>query len=183
MSKQKIYIVLTRSNTILSNIIHLVKNDEYTHASLSLDEKLNTMYSFGRKYFHNPFIGVFRKEVISHNLKGIVLEIEVDEEQYFSVVNMLNEFILNSQQYKYNYKGLLYNVLNKETKNKKRFLCSEFVYHILKESGIIDFNKARNLVSPQQLLEIEHEIVYKGDLLLLAKEDKIKVSYGVAVSV
>ncbi|GEM_PF-3820586 len=34
---KKIYIVLTKTNTLLSNIISFLKIDEYTHASLSLN--------------------------------------------------------------------------------------------------------------------------------------------------
>jgi hypothetical protein len=58
----------------------------------------------------------------------------------------------------------LYNLLNKEASRDDRFLCSEFVYHILKESGIADFKISKNLVRPQNLVDIEGRIVYKGNL-------------------
>ena len=50
MENKKIYIVLTRTNTILSRLIGFIEDDEYTHASISLDRGLSQMYSFGRKY-------------------------------------------------------------------------------------------------------------------------------------
>lgn len=50
MDKKHIYIVLTRTNTLISRIIRLFMNDEYTHAAIALDKELNNMYSFGRKY-------------------------------------------------------------------------------------------------------------------------------------
>src|SRR5690554_939767 len=78
---KKIYIVLTRTNTILSRLISIIKNDEYTHASISLNKDLNYMYSFGRKNKYNPFIGRFVKENIDEGvygwhkkLKGLVIE-------------------------------------------------------------------------------------------------------------
>lgn len=60
MEKYSLYVVLTRTNTVISKVVQLVKKDEYTHAAISLDEELNYMYSFGRKYSYYPFIGRFK---------------------------------------------------------------------------------------------------------------------------
>jgi hypothetical protein len=171
MEKYCLYIVLTRTNTVISRIIQFIKNDEYTHAAISLDKELNNMYSFGRKYAHNPFLGVFRKEEINKgvykyhkNLPGAIIEIEVTKEQYEVAKNLLNQFINNSCNYKYNYMGLIDGIFNNEVYCENRFLCSEFVYHILNESGIVDLKISRNLVRPQNLLNIESNIIYRGNL-------------------
>ena len=37
MDKAHLYVVLTRTNTVISRLIHLVTRDEYTHAALALD--------------------------------------------------------------------------------------------------------------------------------------------------
>ena len=149
----KIYIVLTKTNTILSRMISIIKNDEYTHeythASISLDKNLNNMYSFGRKNCYNPFVGI---------------EVNVTSEQYSSVEKLLNNFILNSSPYKYNYYGLIDSLLNRESIYNDRFLCSEFVYYVLNKSKIADFNKPRNLVRPQDLLKLNSNILFEGNL-------------------
>ena len=44
-----IYILLTRSTTILSRLVHFVTEDTYTHAALAFDEELRTLYSSSRK--------------------------------------------------------------------------------------------------------------------------------------
>ena len=44
-----IYILLTKSETILSKIVHFVTADAYTHASIAFDENLQTLYSSSRK--------------------------------------------------------------------------------------------------------------------------------------
>ena len=62
MENRCLYIVLTRTNTVISKLIHVINNDEYTHAAIALDKELDHMYSFGRKYTFNPFIGVFKHE-------------------------------------------------------------------------------------------------------------------------
>ena len=171
MDKNHIYIVLTRTNTIVSRLIRLFMKDEYTHASIALDRDLRNMYSFGRKYIYNPFIGAFRREYIDKGVYKlqkavpcIVLEVEVTEQQYQKAQSIINQFISNSHLYKYNYKGLIYNLFNIETYYDKRFLCSEFVYYVLNQSGIVDFNIPRNLVRPQSLLNVTSKIVFKGDL-------------------
>ena len=47
---KKIYIVLAHTGTLLSRIIKMKTGAEYTHSSIALDENLDEMYSFGRKY-------------------------------------------------------------------------------------------------------------------------------------
>lgn len=171
MGKYNLYIVLTRTNTVISNLIHIVTNDQYTHAAISLDKELNNMYSFARRNTYNPFVGRFRREDINEgvykfneNLPGTIIELEVSKEQYEKTKTLLEGFINNSDLYKYNYRGLIYNLLNKPVTTENRFLCSEFVYYILNESGIIDFNISRNLVKPQDFLKVDGKIVYQGNL-------------------
>jgi hypothetical protein len=171
MEKCYLYIVLTRTNTALSRLIRLVTSDDYTHAALSLDKDLEQMYSFGRRSTYNPFIGRFKHEdlndgiyKISKTLPGVVLEIEVPKDQYEQARNLLNDFIENSHRYKYNYRGLIFSMLNRPVQYDYRFLCSEFVYYILRESGITDFNVSGNLVRPQNFLNLDCRIIYKGDL-------------------
>lgn len=48
---KKIYLLLTRTGTKFSTIIHRVTKYEYTHASIALDKELNQLYSFGRKKY------------------------------------------------------------------------------------------------------------------------------------
>ncbi|NLL30406.1 MAG: hypothetical protein GX258_05050, partial [Clostridiales bacterium] len=68
MGKYNLYIVLTRTNTVISNLIHIVTNDQYTHAAISLDKELNNMYSFARRNTYNPFVGRFRREDINEGV-------------------------------------------------------------------------------------------------------------------
>lgn len=171
MEKYFLYIVLTRTNTVISKVIQWVKKDEYTHAAIALDEELNYMYSFGRKYSYFPFIGRFKQEDLNTGLykfnKGLpvmIMELEVSRQQYEDAKGLLDQFIANRHLYKYNYKGLLHCLLNKSASCDHRFLCSEFVYYILKESGATDLEMPRNLVRPQSLLNLKSRIVYQGTI-------------------
>ena len=171
MAQNRLYIVLTRTNTVLSRLIGIFKKDQYTHAAISLDSDLNQMYSFGRRNTYNPFIGCFRKEDIHEGvyglcktLPGAIIEVEVTAEQYRKATELLDQFIYHRDNYKYNYQGLLYGLLDKPLCVEDSFLCSEFVYYILSESGIVDFQMPRSLVRPQKLLHAKGKIVFQGDL-------------------
>ena len=54
---KKVYFIVTHTGTTLSKIIKFYTKKEYSHVSISLDEGLNQMYSFGRKHAYNPFFG------------------------------------------------------------------------------------------------------------------------------
>ena len=190
MEQYHLYIVLTRTNSIVSKIIRLVKDDEYTHASISLDKELNRMYSFGRKYTCFPFIGRFKHEYIYQGLykrcktlPGVIIELEVTKEQYNRAELLLDQFISNSNLYKYNYMGFVYNLLNLSTRDEYRYLCSEFVYYIINELGIVDLKKSPNLVRPQNLLYINGKIIYKGDLKLIKSFTDYRNGYNPADSI
>ena len=44
-----LYIFLTRSGTLVSNLVYALTGAEYTHISLAFDEDLTTLYSSTRK--------------------------------------------------------------------------------------------------------------------------------------
>lgn len=178
MENYKIYIVLTRTNSVMSNMIKCIKKDKYTHAAISFDKDLNHMYGFSRKYTYNPLIGVFKKEDINKglyklqkDLPGVIIEVEITEKQYTILQTILDEFILEKDKYKYNTKGLFYALLNKEIKVNDKFLCSEFVYYLLKEINLIDWDMSSNLVRPVHLVNVPGKVVFEGNLKDLRQEN------------
>lgn len=171
MKTYHVYVVLTRTNTTMSRAIQMIKNDEYTHASITLDPELRHMFSFGRKYTKNPLIGHFKREELHTGLFGqqkilpsLVFDIEVTASQYYKVKTKLQSFVDHKELYKYNYMGLLHSFQKKSQHYDHRFLCSEFVYHILKESDIIDLKIPRNLVRPEHLKNVGWPVYFQGDL-------------------
>ena len=61
---KKVYVILSYTGTILSKIVKAFTMKQYSHTSISLDENLKQMYSFGRLNPYNPFIGGFVHEKI-----------------------------------------------------------------------------------------------------------------------
>ena len=65
-----IYILLTRTNTILSRAIHAAPGNDYTHAALSLDDSFTRLYSFGRKYRYSYLPAGFVRESVEGGVLG-----------------------------------------------------------------------------------------------------------------
>lgn len=171
VSSKKIYIVLTRSTTVLSRLIHYLKGAEYTHAALAFDKELNYMFSFGRRRPGNPFVGCFKRERLDEGiyknapaLPGVIIEIPVSYAQYGNISGQIETFLLNSHLYSYNYLGLAGNLFNRIHLDSRQFFCSEFVYHVLHRGGVCDLKMPRGRVHPQDLMKLGGEIIFKGNL-------------------
>lgn len=171
MNERYIYIVLTKTKSVLAKIIRLYTKDNYSHSSISLDEDIKSMYSFARKYTNNPFIGMFMEENINTGYYGkhkeipcIIIRKRVSIEEYKKCKEIIEHFNKNKEDYKYNIKGLIYYAIGKPKKVENRYFCSEFVYYVLKESNIINELKNEYEIKPEDLLKIGGDIIYKGDL-------------------
>jgi hypothetical protein len=166
-----IYLVLSRSRTVLSRTIALATRDEFTHASLALDPGLDLMFSFARRRANNPFVGCFKRERLDDGLyrgmdvvPGLVLEIPVTPDQHAVVCARISEFLLDSHAYSYKKTGLVSVLTGRGSEDDTRFVCSEFVYHVLHGAGVCDLGVARWQVRPQMLLDLPGEVVFRGDL-------------------
>ena len=58
---KQIYIVLTHTGTVLSNIVKFYTKKDYTHVSISLDSEFKRLHSFGRLNPNNPFKAAFER--------------------------------------------------------------------------------------------------------------------------
>lgn len=168
---KKIYIVLVQSPTIPARMMNFFKRNKYTHAALALDKSLGSAFSFGRHWKRYPCPCGFKHENFNEgiygkfaDLPGVVLELSVTEEQYKKAMIKLDEFIIRSKHFKYNYLGVFANFFKVDYKHENKFFCSEFVYYILYESGILDLGTSRVFVSPQELLHTSKKVVYEGNL-------------------
>ena len=170
---KSIYIVLTRTNSCLSNAIHTILQDQYTHAAISLDSGLEYMFSFARRKASNPFVGCFKHECLDGDfyarhdvLPGTVLKLDVTENEYNKIAADIWHFVLNGHAYEFNVVGMFASAFGFHQKfNDNKFFCSEFVYYILHKNGICNFNKPRAAVRPQHLLDIKARSIFEGDLL------------------
>ena len=165
---KKIYIVLTRTGTILSKIVGFYTKDEFTHSSISLDKELNEMYSFGRLNPYNAFVGGFVHEHIDsgtfkrfYKTIAKVYSLEIEDSQYRRIQELIEHFLKNRKEYKFNKRGLFLIAINKKVKKHKSFYCAEFVKYILDEAGVK--NNLPELVRPESFKNMEGIIqIYSG---------------------
>ena len=184
---KKIYIILTHTGTTLSKIIKKYTKDEFSHVSISLDVKLENMYSFGRLKPYNPFIGGFVHEYINkgtykrfYNTKAKMYSLEVDELQYDKLKRIINDIEIENEKerYKFNILGLLAVGFNKKISIKRSFYCAEFVKYVMEKSGI-NINLP-DIIKPEDFKKIDGlKLIYDGLLRKYkykneGKKDKIR---------
>ncbi|MBD7916157.1 hypothetical protein H9660_13480 [Clostridium sp. Sa3CUN1] len=170
MGKKNIYLVFSNTGTILAKCINYYTKDKYVHVSLSLDETFEKMYSFGRIYPRNPFIGGLVEENLKdgvyknfQNSECIIYRVQVTDEQYVLLKKELDLFLKDQKKYKYSLLGLLGVIMNRPIKRSNRYFCSEFVSYLLIKSNIYDSNKIPSLTKPSDLLNInDKEFIYEG---------------------
>ncbi len=181
---KNIYIILTNTGTVLSRIIKFYTKDEFAHVSISLDEDLQQMYSFGRLNPYNPFFGGFVHEYIDkgtfkrfYKTISKIYVLEIDDYKYEKIKELIHEFEINKEKFKFNTIGLFAIAIKKKITKENSFYCAEFVKHIL-DSAEID-TKLPELVRPESFKDIKNTLViYKGLLRAYknGKNERITIS-------
>ena len=167
---KKVYIVLTNTGTFLSRIVNVYTRKEFSHVSISLDENLNYMYSFGRLNAYNPFIGGFVHESPKYgtfkrfkNTRAMIFSINVTEEQYNKIKNTINIISREREKYKFNIIGLFAVSIHLRIKRTKCFYCAEFVKYLLDESKM-DTNLPK-IIKPEDFRKMQNITpIYIGKL-------------------
>lgn len=167
---KQIYIVLTHTGTVLSQIIKKYTKDEFSHASIALDIELKEMYSFGRLNPYNPFWGGFVHEYIDkgtfkrfYRTKAKVFSLAITDEQYEDIKSIIKKIEIEKEKYTFNTWGLFAIGFHKRIRKEHAFYCAEFVKYVL-EQAKIDI-KLPDMVRPEDFKKIQGlREVYKGHL-------------------
>jgi hypothetical protein len=166
----RVYIVLTRTNTLISKAIRIGTGYNYNHVSLSLEDNLSELYSFGRRTRYNPFNGGF---VVENFNKGVLAEgqirckvykIDITKKQYMSLKKELSKFKSLRDQYQYNYLGAILLKFNRSRTHDNKYFCSQFVAYILHTNRLLKFIKNPEMYLPADFeRHNELELVYEGN--------------------
>lgn len=164
------YIVLTYTGTWLSKVIKVYKKQDYSHVSISLDENLKEMYSFGRYNPYIGFLGGFVHEGIDKgtfkrfkNTDTLILELSLNKSQYKRLKKTLKTIEEQRKMLGYNAIGLLLSAANIKITRNNKFYCTEFVRYLLDE---IKFkHNLPKIVTPDDFRNIDNvNIIYEGKL-------------------
>ncbi len=167
-----VYILLTRTNTVLSRTIGKSTGDAFTHASLALDAELARLYSFGRRFEHNPFFAGFVRESLTSGVfswdGGIpcaVYELAVDDRVYAAIEQRLRRMYELRRRYRYNTLGLVYNYFGRAHSRAYRYFCSEFVADTLQRTGALRFDCSPARMRPSDFARLPGlRLVYQGGI-------------------
>ena len=180
---KKIYIVLTHTGTNLSKIIKKWTKDEFSHVSISLDDNLDDMYSFGRLHPYNPFwAGLVHEKKNEGTFKRFkktttaIYSIEINDEQYVQIRNKIYEMYKNRKKYKFNIIGLLAIGFHKSVKKENWFYCAEFVKYVL-DNANVNLNLPCKMIRPENFKEVKNKKLEYYGLLKKYKEVSILKQY------
>ncbi len=169
---RSVYILLTRSGTYFSRLIHRMTDEDYTHVSICLDGELQHFYSFGRKsdifMFPAGFVredlqgGVFRR---FNQMPCALYELQVPPEVYQQIEQRIERMHDAADVYHYNCLGVLLCKLELAHQRQHHYFCSQFVADLLQRSGALEFSKAASLVQPGDFLYLPQlQLRYQGQL-------------------
>lgn len=173
-----IYILLTKSTTLLSRIVGLVTSDTYTHASIAFDGEFQTVYSSSRKNGRTLFPagpcqenfqrGYYKKHP---QIPCAVYELQVSDEAYEQAKKEVEQIMEQSDQYHFNIVGLLLCQLNIPYHRKHYFFCSQFVGEILHRSHALTLPKDTSLMKPCDYMRLPELLCcFRGYLNELASK-------------
>ncbi|MFT3951865.1 MAG: hypothetical protein QM689_07990 [Oscillospiraceae bacterium] len=173
-----IYVVLTQTGTVPARMIKWVTKAPYNHASVTCDIELRNIYSFCRISKARPLPAGF----VNENDLGVfdmfntvpceIYAFEASDEQYENYEALITHFKRKNKYYGYNVLGLFALAFGIPIQRKKRFICSQFVAHVLSECKLAAFEKKLALVKPDDFRYLENaRLVYKGDMKKFTYDD------------
>lgn len=166
-NKYPVFITLMHSGTAMSNLIKTVTGDEFSHACISFDLKLEQMYSFGSKKLGSADLGLvnmgYTNEFFKHyKAHYAVYVMYLDKEHYNRMKERLKYFTDHEDEMKYDFPSLIACALQVPTEFRKKYFCSRFVMDVIGAGS--DIPKAPSLWTPQQISTLDNiSMVNKGN--------------------
>lgn len=156
MSENRIYILQMYSRTMPSRLVRLFTRYPYSHVALSLDERCDILYSFGRKRVEALWDGGFvtaEKDGAFFRKYGDtvcrIYELEVTGAQFCRLQAMLEDMQRHRGQYKYDFLGAGLRFFGIPVTFKNKYVCSYFVAELLENAEIHHFRKRPPFVQPK----------------------------------
>ena len=178
-----IYILLTRSGTLLSKLVYAVTGASYTHASMAFDEELNCLYSSTRKNGYTMLPAGPSKEYLNRGvfrLRGdapcALYALEVTEEAYIRARRRAEHMMARGELYRFNTLGLILCALHIRWQRRRHYFCSQFVSEVLQKSGALDLPKPSTLMHPSDYAELPQlRCLYRGTLADLPQRQSMEM--------
>ena len=169
-AKRKLFILLTQFPGIDAKAMRCWTRFPYTHASIGLEEDLNTFYSFVVK-------GFIVEDINRYNKPGrapfpcALFELEVCPAVYNKAKQIIQKFITNKATLRYSYLGLLLSLIRIPSHHQGHYFCSHFVAELLQRSNATRLKKRSTLYLPKDLQKMNGlKMVFQGDLMRMSRQ-------------
>ena len=177
MKQRYIYIVFSSTRNILGKAIRAVTGEPYNHLSIALDENLDQMFGFARRFYSTPLYGGFIREYRSrYFVKGVPAQIQIcklpiTNTQFLILQDQLLRMYDQRDQYIYNHLSALSAIFHKNVKVENAYTCVEFGVEVLNNLNIpVNPEKYYSVCEIKQMLS--DYIVYTGPMPVAAEYDQ-----------
>lgn len=165
--ERKLFILLTRFPGLDARAMMCYTRFPYSHASVGLEEDMDTFYSFVNK-------GFIEEKLTRYCRPGrtpfpcALYEVKVSQEIYDRAKALLQSFVERKASLRYSTLGLYLSLIHIPARWKDRYFCSQFVAEILQRCKAAKLKKSSTLYLPKDLNKLrEATMVFQGDLLRL----------------
>lgn len=161
---KRIFILLIRYPDTMANAMVRYTRFGYTHATIGLEEDLNTFYSFMRKGFIVEKITRYLKPN-REPFPCALYEIEVSRKVYRRVKKLLNVYTARKKFLRYTHISLVFSFLGIPVKIRDRYFCSQFVAEVLQRTNAAYLPKNSALCLPRDFHNLkETRMIFSGNL-------------------
>lgn len=164
--KYPVFIVLMHTGTSIANAIKAFTHDEFSHACISFNSRLDPLYSFGRKkldaadsgfVINKPKAEFFTK---FHSYYSVYV-MYVNKKAIDLMKQRLEYFIENEDNLKFDNLSMVGCGLGIASEKSKKYFCSRFCMEIIGQG--VELEKVPSLYKPQDMSELDNiSLVNKG---------------------
>ena len=172
-----LYVLLIRTNTIFSRIIHVLTGSRFTHASVGLDVGCEQLYSFARKGTYMPLPAGFVNEQLDSGLIAkcydcpcAMYKVEITQSAFEELKNRVETMLRDPKKFKYSCIGPILCFFHRPYEHGRNYFCSQFVADVLRETGAVQLHKSPSLYHPNDFTKMEElQLEYEGTIGGLAR--------------
>ncbi len=151
---KKIYLLLSRTRSVLSRTIYIMTGEPYTHVAIAFDRSLQELYSSSRWNGKDLFPSGPCQEYLQRgfyalsNTPCLLCELSVDDHIHEQARAEVQRIVTQKEQYHYSVLGLPFCFLGIPMQREGYFFCSQFVGEILERSGALTLPRDSSLLKP-----------------------------------
>lgn len=181
-----VYIVLYSHNETISKVIKKLTHQPYSHASISFDSSMHSMYTFGNKMVYNERsasykhkFGAGRESFVRTEGKWsyppetpyAIYVLFLPKENIDRMKKRIHEIFNQPEAYRYSYDGLVKYYLGISSESTYKMFCSQFVASLLLYGGYT-LDRLPSLYSPYELKDIQNVIFVEDGIIKQFNRDK-----------